>query len=53
MGHEGQASITVPMYCWEKAQTYYKAHKKELRKKGINSASKLVELWIEEKCAPQ
>jgi len=48
---EGQESVTVPNYVWEKAVNYFNKHKKELKKKGIHSASKLIAYWIEEKCS--
>lgn len=51
MPREGQATITVAEYIWEKAERYFNEHKKALRKKGIKSTSKLVAVWIEEKCA--
>jgi len=53
MPREGQVSVTIAKYVWEKAQQYYSEHKKELRKRGINSTSKLVSVWIEEKCAKE
>lgn len=53
MPKEGQSTVTMPKYAWEKAQNYYQRHKKELKKKGIHSASKLVQVWVEEKCAQE
>jgi len=53
MPQEGQDSVTIPTYVWEKAQTYFKKHKTELRKKGIKSTTKLISVWIEEKCAQE
>jgi len=51
MPQEGQESVTIPSYIWEKAQAYFNKHKKELRKKGIKSTTKMISVWIEEKCA--
>jgi hypothetical protein len=51
MPQEGQKTVTLSSYIWEKAQKYFEAHKKELRKKGIKSTSKLIGYWIEEQCA--
>ena len=51
MPREGQTSVTLPTYVVEKAVTYYKRHEKQLKKKGIHSASKLVQVWVEERCA--
>jgi len=51
MPQEGQESVTIPSYIWEKAKTYFKKHKGELRKKGIKSTTKMISIWIEEKCA--
>ena len=51
MGQQGQASVTISTYVWEKAKKYFKKHEKELRKKGIKSTSKLISVWIEENCA--
>ena len=48
MPREGQATVTIPEYVWEKAETYYKKHSKQLKKKGIHSASKLIQVWIEQ-----
>jgi len=53
MPQEGQESVTIPTYVWEKAKQYFDRHEKELRKKGIKSPSKLVMVWIEEKCAQE
>jgi hypothetical protein len=51
MPREGQTTITVATYVWEKAIEYFNKHKKQLKKKGIHSVSKLVAYWIAEKCA--
>ena len=51
MPREGQESVTISTYVWDKAKKYFAEHKAELRKKGIRSPSKLVSVWIEEKCA--
>ena len=51
MPQEGQDTVTIATYAWEKAKRYYEQHRKELKKKGIHSPSKLVQIWIEEKCA--
>lgn len=53
MPQEGQRSVTIPEYVWEKADNYFNEHEKELRKKGIKSTSKLISVWIEEKCAQE
>lgn len=50
---EGQTSVTISTYVWEKAVKYFKAHKNELRKKGIKSPTKLVSVWIEEKSSQE
>jgi len=49
MPQEGQTSVTIATYVWEKLLQYYSEHKQELRKKGIKSPSKLVQVWVEEK----
>jgi len=51
MPQEGQVSVTIPTYVWEKAQRYFKEHENELRKRGIKSPTKLIIYWIEEKCS--
>jgi hypothetical protein len=51
MPQEGQTSVTLSTYIWERADKYFEKHKKELKKKGIHSTSKLIHYWIEEKCA--
>ena len=51
MPQEGQVTVTIPTYIWERADTYFKKNRKRLRKKGIKSTSKLISVWIEEKCA--
>jgi len=51
MPQEGQESVTIPTYVWEKAVNYYNKHEKQLRKKGIKSPTKMISVWIEEKCA--
>lgn len=47
MPKEGFATIHV--YRLEKIKEYYKLHKVELRKKGIDSCSALIGFWLEEK----
>jgi len=53
MPGEGQESVTIPTYVWEKAKRHFLEHKKQLRKKGIKSPTKLISVWIEEKCAQE
>ena len=53
MPREGQTTVTIPTFSWERAVKYYKKHKKELKKKGIHSTSKLVDYWILEKSSPE
>ena len=48
MPGEGQKTVTIPKFVWEKAVKYFEDHKQELREKGIKSATRLVTLWIEE-----
>jgi hypothetical protein len=50
MPREGQTTVTLPTYTWERAVKYYEKRKKQLKKKGIHSTSKLIGFWIEEKC---
>jgi hypothetical protein len=50
MPREGQTTVTIPTYTWEKTVKYYNKHKKTLKKKGIHSPSKLIDYWIGEKC---
>lgn len=53
MPQEGQTTVTIAVYFWEKAKRYFKEHEKELRKKGIKSLTRLITVWIEEKCAEE
>ena len=53
MPQEGQRSVTIPEYVWKKVDEYFKAHKKKLRGAGIKSTTKLISVWIEEKCAQE
>jgi len=53
MPQEGQESVTIPTYIWEKAKNYFEKHEKQLRGKGIKSTTKLISVWIEEKCAQE
>jgi len=53
MPQEGQESVTIPTYIWEKAKRHFKKHKKELREKGIKSTTKLISVWIEDQCAQE
>ena len=53
MPQEGQESVTIARYVWEKAVKHFNEHEEELRKKGIKSPSKLISVWIEEKCAQE
>jgi hypothetical protein len=46
---EGQASVTIPIYKWERVQKHFKEHKAELRKRGIKSPSALLIYWVEER----
>ena len=48
MPGEGQKTVTIPKFIWEKAVRYFKDHEQELRAKGIKSVSRLIALWIEE-----
>jgi len=48
MPAEGQKSVTIPTYVWEKAVAHFNKNKKELRKKGIKSPTKLITVWVEE-----
>lgn len=53
MPREGQTTVTLPTYTWEKALKYFNKHKRQLKKRGIHSASKLIDIWIEEKCVQE
>ena len=53
MPAEGQESVTIPTYVWKKAKRYFKKHKEKLRQDGIKSTSKLITVWIEEKCSEE
>jgi hypothetical protein len=48
MPQTGQTSVTIPDYVWDYARNYFEKHKKELRKKGIKSITKLICVWIQE-----
>jgi hypothetical protein len=48
MPQEGQQSVTIPQYVWDEASKYFEKHKKELRKQGIKSTTKLISYWIEQ-----
>ena len=49
MPAEGQTTVTISTYVWEKAVSYFKEHEKELRSKGIKSPTKLISVWIEKR----
>ena len=49
MPKPGQKSVSIPEYIWDHAETYFKAHESELKKKGIRSVTRLVCVWIEER----
>jgi len=46
MPQEGQESVTLPAYIWEKAERYFKEREAKLRKKGIKSTTKLISVWF-------
>jgi len=48
MPQTGQKSVTIPDFVWDYAHDYFEEHKKELRKKGIKSVTKLICVWIQE-----
>ena len=48
MPREGQTSVTIATYSWEETKKYFATHKKELKKKGIHSPSRLVQMWVDE-----
>lgn len=49
MPQEGQTSVTIPTYVWDKLTQYFNEREEKLRKKGIKSPTKLIQVWIEEK----
>jgi hypothetical protein len=46
MPKEGHTTVTVETYRWDEVKEYFEAHKKQLRKKGIKSASALFSYWV-------
>jgi hypothetical protein len=48
MPKPGQTSVSIPQYVWDYAESYFKAHKKELRARGIKSVTRLICIWIQE-----
>jgi len=48
MPQRGQTSVSIPTFVWDYAAAYFEEHKKELRKKGIKSVTKLICVWIQE-----
>ena len=49
MPGKNQKTVTMRKEIADKAKKYFKKHKKELRKQGIESWSALVAKWIREK----
>jgi hypothetical protein len=49
MPGEGQVSVTIPTYVWEKIVRFFEENREDLRRKGIKSPTKLLILWLEEK----
>jgi hypothetical protein len=46
---EGHKSVTLPVYRVEQVKKYFDEHKAELKKRGIKSASALINFWLSEK----
>lgn len=49
MPKEGHKSVTLPIYRLEQVDKYFVSHKAELRKRGIKSATGLINFWLSEK----
>lgn len=47
MPKQGHISVTIKVYLWEQMNAYFKAHKTELRNKGIKSTTALVTYCLE------
>lgn len=40
--------MTIPEYIWQYAERYFRLYEKELQKRGINSVTRLICVWIQE-----
>jgi hypothetical protein len=49
MPKEGHRSVTLKAYRLERIEKYFNDHEAEFRKKGIKSASALIDFWLDEK----
>lgn len=49
MPKQGHKSVTIAIFRLERIEEYFDQHRKELRDKGIKSASSLISMWIDEK----
>jgi len=46
MPKKGQTAVSIPVWVWEIAEDYFKAHQQELEKKGVMSVTALIKLWV-------
>jgi len=53
MPQEGQKSVTLSTYIWEKAKKKFEDNEAKYRRRGIKSITKLISVWVEEKCAQE
>lgn len=49
MPKEGHRSVTLKTYKLERIEKYFNDHEADLRKKGIKSATALIDFWLDEK----